>query len=81
MKYLFICYPGVEPAKRQKWLDDNNIVYEYRHIVEQNPTSEELKNGFCKAVLPIKKFFNTSGKIYREMKLKDKIPQMTDEGL
>ncbi|HHX22902.1 MAG: arsenate reductase family protein [Tepidanaerobacteraceae bacterium] len=82
MKYLFICYPRCGTCqKAKKWLDDNNIVYEYRHIVEQNPTSEELKKWVLQSGLPIKKFFNTSGKIYREMKLKDKIPQMTDEEL
>lgn len=80
MKYLFLQYPKCTTCKKaKKWLDENNIVYEDRHIVEENPTFEELKEWILRSGLPIKKFFNTSGILYREMKLKDKLPTMTDE--
>jgi len=80
MKYLFICYPQWGACqKAKKWLEANKIEYEYRHIAKQNPTAEELQEWIPQSGLPIKKFFNTSGKIYKEMGLKDKIPQMTDE--
>lgn len=82
MKYLFICYPRCSTCqKAKKWLEDNKIDYDYRHIAKQNPTVEELQKWIPQSGLPIKKFFNTSGKIYREMGLKNKIPQMTDKDL
>ena len=65
--------------KALKWLEANNIVFEERPIVEQNPTYEELKAWHQLSGLPLKKFFNTSGMLYKEMKLKDKLPQMTEE--
>ena len=65
--------------KALKWLEANNIVFEERPIVEQNPTYEELKAWYQMSGLPLKKFFNTSGMIYKEMKLKDKLPQMTED--
>lgn len=80
MKYLFLEYPKCSTCKKaKKWLDENNIKYEDRHIVEQNPTSEELKRWISSSGLPLKKFFNTSGILYREMNLKDKLPTMTEE--
>ena len=62
-----------------KWLEDNNIEYEERPIKEQNPTYEELKEWYHMSGLPLKKFFNTSGLLYKEMKLKDKLPTMTED--
>ena len=65
--------------KALKWLEANNIVFEERPIVEQNPTYEELKAWYQMSGLPLKKFFNTSGLLYKEMKLKDKLPIMTED--
>ena len=65
--------------KALKWLEANNIVFEERPIVEANPTYEELKAWYQMSGLPLKNFFNTSGMIYKEMKLKDKLPEMTEE--
>jgi len=65
--------------KALKWLEANNIAFEERPIVEQNPTYEELKAWHQMSGLPLKKFFNTSGMIYKEMKLKDKLAEMTEE--
>ena len=65
--------------KALKWLEANNIVFEERPIVEQNPTYEELKVWHQMSGLPLKKFFNTSGMLYKEMKLKDKLPEMSEE--
>ena len=63
----------------KKWLDANHISYEERHIVEENPTYEELKQWYENGDLPLKKFFNTSGMLYKEQKLKDKLPDMSEE--
>ena len=65
--------------KALKWLDENGIKYEERPIVEQNPTFDELKEWYGKSGLPLKKFFNTSGLLYKEMKLKDKLAEMSEE--
>ncbi|MDO4514983.1 MAG: arsenate reductase family protein [Lachnospiraceae bacterium] len=65
--------------KALKWLDENQIAYEERPIVEENPTYEELKEWYQKSGLPLKKFFNTSGMLYKEMKLKEKLPEMTED--
>ena len=65
--------------KALKWLDANNITFEERPIVEQNPTYEELKAWHQMSGLPLKKFFNTSGMLYKEMKLKDKLVEMSEE--
>lgn len=65
--------------KALKWLDEHNISYEERAIKEENPTYEELKEWYTKSGLPLKKFFNTSGMLYKEMQLKDKLPQMSEE--
>ena len=76
----FICYPKCTTCqKAKKWLDDNGIEYTDRHIKEQNPTYEELKEWHSKSGLPLKKFFNTSGLMYKDLKLKDSLPTMTDE--
>lgn len=65
--------------KALKWLEDNQIVFEERPIVEQNPTYEELKEWYAKSGLPLKKFFNTSGLLYKELNLKDKLAEMSEE--
>ena len=70
---------GGSPSDMGKWLDANHISYEERHIVEENPTYEELKQWYEKGDLPLKKFFNTSGMLYKEQKLKDKLPDMSQE--
>ena len=77
---LFLEYPKCTTCKKaKKWLDDNGISYTDRHIKEENPSSEELKEWCIKSGLPLKKFFNTSGLLYKELKLKDKLPTMTEE--
>lgn len=77
---LFICYPKCTTCKKaQKWLDDNGFQYELRDIKENNPTYDELKNWHAKSGLPLKKFFNTSGLLYKSMELKDKLPTMTED--
>lgn len=77
---LFVEYPKCTTCKRAKsWLDSHGIEYTDRHIKEENPTVEELKEWHGKSGLPLKKFFNTSGMLYREMELKDKLPSMSEE--
>ena len=77
---LFIQYPKCSTCqKARKWLDANNITYTDRHIAERRPTGEELKEWHKKSGLPLKKFFNTSGVLYKEMQLKDKLPAMSEE--
>ena len=77
---LFLEYPKCSTCqKAKKWLDEHQISYEARHIVENNPTFEELKGWYERSGLPLKKFFNTSGMLYKEMKLKDKLPEMSEE--
>ena len=76
----FICYPKCSTCqKAKKWLDENKIEYTERHIVDDNPTYEELKKWYEKSGLPLKRFFNTSGMLYKEMKLKDKLPDMSED--
>lgn len=77
---LFICYSKCSTCqKAKKWLNEHNIEYTERHIVEDNPTYDELKDWYSKNGLPLKKFFNTSGFLYKEMNLKDKLPIMSEE--
>ena len=77
---LFLHYPKCSTCqKAKKWLDEHNIDYTERYIVEDNPTHDELKDWYSKSGLPLKKFFNTSGLLYKEMKLKDKLPTMSEE--
>lgn len=77
---LFIEYPKCTTCqKAKKWLDDNKIEYTDRHIKEDNPTYDELKAWYEKSGLPLKKFFNTSGMLYKSMSLKDKLPTMTED--
>ena len=76
----FICYPKCTTCQRaKKWLDDNKIKYELRDIKLDNPTLEELTEWYNKSGLPIKKFFNTSGLLYKSLDLKNKLPQMSEE--
>ena len=80
MKALFLQYAKCSTCvKAKKWLEANDIVYEDRPIVEQPPTIEELKQWVAKSGLPLKKFFNTSGLVYKSLNLKEKLPSMTDE--
>ena len=77
---LFIYYPKCSTCqKAKKWLDAQGISYIERHIVEENPTYEELKEWQERSGQPLKKFFNTNGMLYKEMQLKDKLPQMSGE--
>lgn len=77
---LFVCYPKCSTCqKARKWLDANEVEYTERHIKEANPSAEELKEWIAKSGQPVKKFFNTSGMLYRELNLKERLPQMTDE--
>ena len=80
MKRLFIEYPRCTTCKKaKKFLEDNKVEFIDRHIVEENPTAEELSIWIKRSGLPVKKFFNTSGMKYRELELKDKLPQMSEE--
>lgn len=80
IRMLFLEYPKCSTCqKAKKWLDEHQISYEDRHIEENNPTFEELKDWYERSGLPLKKFFNTSGMLYKEMKLKDKLPEMSEE--
>lgn len=77
---LFLEYPKCSTCRKaKKWLDENGIAYEDRHIIEENPTQEELKEWYKKSGLPLKRFFNTSGMKYRELKLKDKLSDMSED--
>lgn len=77
---LFIEYPKCTTCKKaKKWLDDNGFTYTDRHIVENNPTADEIREWHQKSGLELKKFFNTSGLLYKSMNLKDKLPTMSDE--
>ena len=76
----FICYPKCTTCqKARKWLDENNIEYEFRDIKLENPSLEELTAWYKLSGLPLRKFFNTSGLLYKSMELKTKLPNMTDE--
>ena len=76
----FICYPRCTTCqKAQKWLNDNGVEYEIRDIKLDNPTREELKEWYEKSGLPLKKFFNTSGLLYKSLELKSKLPTMIDD--
>ena len=76
----FICYPKCTTCQRaKKWLDDNKIDYELRDIKLDNPTLEELNEWYNKSGLPIKKFFNTSGLLYKSLDLKNKLPEMSED--
>ena len=77
---LFLQYPPCSTCQRaKKWLDDHGVSYTARHIKEQNPTYEELKEWHARSGLPLKRFFNTSGLLYKSLELKDKLPGMSEE--
>ena len=77
---LFVHYPRCSTCKKaKKWLEENNIEFTEKDIVEDNPTFEELKEWYEKSDLPLKRFFTTSGMKYRELKLKDKLPDMSED--
>ena len=79
-KMLFVHYPKCTTCKRaKKWLDEHQISYEERDIKENNPSLEELKEWYQRSGLLLKRFFNTSGMLYKEMKLKDKLPEMSED--
>ncbi len=80
MKVLFVEYPKCTTCqKAKKWLVERGVEFTDRHIKEENPTVEELKLWHEKSGLELKRFFNTSGMLYRELQLKDKLPQMSEE--
>ncbi len=77
---LFIQYPKCSTCqKAKKWLDGHQIAYTDRHIVEANPSYDELNEWYHTSGLPLKRFFNTSGMLYKQMQLKDKLPTMSEE--
>ena len=77
---LFVEYPKCSTCqKAKKWLDEHGLNYEDRHIVENNPTYEELKDWYERSGLPLKRFFNTSGLKYKALQLKDKLPTMSED--
>ena len=76
----FICYPKCTTCQRaKKWLDDHQVSYEFRDIKLENPTQEELIAWYRMSGLPLKKFFNTSGLLYKSLDLKNKLPTMTED--
>ena len=76
----FICYPKCTTCqKAQKWLDENGIPYTFRDIKTENPAYEELSGWYRRSGLPLKKFFNTSGLLYKSMALKEKLPTMNED--
>ena len=80
MRLLFLEYPKCSTCKKAKnWLESNGVEFEDRHVVENNPTADELKAWYEKSGFPLKKIFNTSGLKYKELGLKDKLPDMTEE--
>ena len=77
---IFLCYPKCSTCqKAQKWLDANGASYELRNIKDDKPTEAELRAWHGLSGLPLKKFFNTSGLLYKSMELKDKLPQMSED--
>lgn len=77
---IFICYPKCSTCQKAKrWLDEHNIDYTERHIAEKNPSYDELREWHQASGLPLKRFFNTSGLLYKELQLKDKLATMNEE--
>lgn len=80
MKPIILCYDKCSTCKKAlKWMEEMGFETEIRPIREQNPSIEELKDWHIRSGLPLKRFFNTSGNLYKEMKLKDKLPEMSEE--
>ena len=77
---LFLEYPKCSTCKKvKKWLEEHQVEYTDRHIIEENPTEDELREWCGRSGLPLKRFFNTSGMKYRELQLKERLPGMTEE--
>lgn len=77
---LFLHYPSCSTCqKAKKWLDDHGVAYTARHIKDEKPTADELREWLACSGLPIKRFFNTSGLVYKNLGLKDKLPTMTED--
>jgi len=77
---LFVHYPKCSTCKKaMNWLDEHNVEFDQRHIVEENPTIDELRLWHKMSDLPLRRFFNTSGMLYRDMGLKDKLPNMSED--
>jgi len=77
---LLIEYPPCSTCqKAKKWLEEKGFEFEARHIKEQNPTYDELKDWYQRSGLPLKRFFNTSGLLYKSLNLKERLPSMTEE--
>ena len=77
---LFLEYPPCSTCKKAKaWLENHDVTYTARHIKEENPSYEEMKQWYGRSGLPLKKFFNTSGLVYKSLNLKEKLPQMSEE--
>ncbi len=78
-KFTFLHYPACGTCKKaKKWLDENHVPYTARLIVDENPTKEELLQWIPKSGLPVKKFFNTCGMVYKELNLKEKLPTLSE---
>ena len=74
------CYPRCTTCKKAvKWLEENEIDYEYKHIVEETPSKEDIKKYYKESGLPLKRFFNTSGNVYKELNLKEKLAEMSED--
>ena len=74
------CYPRCTTCKKAiKWLEENGINYEYKHIVEETPAKEDIKKYYKESGLPLKRFFNTSGNVYKELNLKEKLAEMSED--
>ena len=74
------CYPRCTTCKKAiKWLEENGINYEYKHIVEETPSKEDIKKYYKESGLPLKRFFNTSGNVYKELNLKEKLKEMSED--
>ena len=77
---LLVCYPRCGTCKKaEKWLKENGVAYDYRDISVENPSEKELRDWAAKSGLPLKKFFNTSGQLYREQQLSQKLPNMSED--
>ena len=80
MSYLFLAYPKCNTCRNaKKWLDEHKITYEDRHIIDRNPSVEELTEWIKRSKLPLKNFFNTSGLQYKALGLKDKLTAMSED--
>lgn len=77
---IFVWYPKCSTCQKAKaWLDTHGLTYETRDIKAEHPSEEELRQWYSASGLPLKRFFNTSGMLYKEMQLKDRLPGMSEE--